>query len=407
MLTTAAGFAILLAFFFEAINGFHDTAHASATSVASGVFAKPITVNLLFTKFTITPPEWCGYWIPVGLACIFNFLGAYFGGTAVALFIPKIIHFSPIPMRLVMATLIAAAGWNLFTWWRKIPVSSTHCLIGALTGAGIAAAATGGVGFKELGMAIAALCAAPFIAYFLSLVLAKLLKLVFGMPGAGGRGEFILRWLQVVSSCMVSMAHGRNDGQKTMGIIVMIIAISSGTAIPTAVPHWVIFACALCMGIGTAIGAGRIIFTVGHKLSNKPLSFHDGLAAETVTAGLIHGASFIGLPLSTTQTCTSGVLGAAAGIHNEKALAWATFKKLFIGTWADKKRRALAFIGIPLPVQNTDAGSVLEETSDMDETSTMNVDTVRRMVTMWVYTFFATWIGAQLIYALLTWLQIG
>lgn len=401
---TAVGFTYALALFFEAINGFHDTAHASATSVASGVFAfKPLEFSV-FGKRIIVEPR---YWIPVGLACIFNFLGAYFGGTAVALFIPKIIQFSPVPLRLIMAALLAAAGWNLFTWWRRIPVSSTHCLIGSLTGAGIAAAGAGGVGFKELGWALAGLAAAPFIAYLLALTLAKILKLVCGRPGSGSWGEQVLRWLQVMSSCMVSMAHGRNDGQKTMGIIVMITAISSGTAIPGTIPHWVIFLCATCMALGTAIGAGRIIQTVGEKLSTHPLSFHDGLAAETVTAGLIHAASFIGLPLSTTQTCTCGVLGAAAGIHNEKALSWSTLKKLTSGTGSDKLRRLSAFFGIPLPVSMTNSKAVLEETAGWQEESTINWQTVRNMLNAWLWTFVATVVAAQGIYVVLTWLQVG
>jgi len=401
---TAVGFTYALALVFEVINGFHDTAHASATSVASGVFAfKPLEFSVFGKKITV---EW-RYWIPVGMSCVFNFVGAYFGGTAVALFIPKIIHFSPVPLRLIMAALLAAAGWNLFTWWKRIPVSSTHCLIGALTGAGMAAASARGVDFHELGWALIGLAIAPFLSYLLALSLAKILKILFGRPGSGSRWEQLLRWLQVVSSWAVSLGHGRNDSQKTMGIIVMIMSISAGTAIPKEVPHWVILTCAACMALGTAFGAGRIINTVGEKLSTKPLSFHDGLAAETVTAMLIHVASHFGLPLSTTQTSTCGVLGAAAGIHNDRALSWQTLKKMFSGTRADRKRRFFAFFGIPLPVNTTSSASVLEETAGWDEESVVNWATVKNMVGAWLWTFVATVCAAEALYVILTALNIG
>jgi PiT family inorganic phosphate transporter len=404
---TAVGFTYALALFFESVNGFHDTAHAAATSIASGVFAfRPIEFRL-FGKHYVIELNWTRYWIPVGIACICNFLGAYYGGEAVALFIPKIIHFTPVPLRLIMAALMAAAGWNLFTWWKEIPVSSTHCLIGALTGAGIAAVGSDGVGFKELGMALAGLAAAPFIAYVLALIFAKMIKLVFGKPGTGGRFEQILRWLQVVSSMMVSTGHGRNDGQKTMGIIAMTSAIAAGTAVPQSIPHWIVLLCASCIALGTAIGAGKIIRTVGEKLSTRPLTFHDGLAAETITAGLIHGASFIGLPLSTTQTCTCAVLGAAAGIHSEKAMAWATFKKLCSGTFRDKLRRFSAFFGLPLPVEDTTSGAVLLETVGWQEESIINWVTVKDMVKAWLWTFVATVVAAQVIYVVLKYLGVG
>jgi inorganic phosphate transporter, PiT family len=404
---TAVGVTYALALLFEAVNGFHDTAHAAATSIASGVFAfRPLEIRFFGRRYVLEL-GWTRYWIPVGIACICNFLGAYYGGQAVALFIPKIVHFTPVPLRLIMAALMAAAGWNLFTWWREIPVSSTHCLIGALTGAGIAAVGSDGVGFHELGMALAGLAAAPFIAYVLALVFAKVIKLVFGQPGTGGGFEQLLRWLQVVSSMMVSTGHGRNDGQKTMGIIAMTSAIAAGTATPQTIPHWIVLLCASCIALGTAIGAGKIIRTVGEKLSTKPLSYHDGLAAETVTAGLIHGASFIGLPLSTTQTCTCAVLGAAAGIHSGKALSWATFKKLCSGTFHDKLRRLSAFFGLPLPLESTNSGAVLLETVGWQEESIINWSTVRDMVGAWLWTFVATVVAAQVIYVVLKWLGVG
>jgi len=430
MAASSIGFAYIIALFFEAINGFHDTAHGAAPMIASGVFGKPIRIYYWWghlrhfdiglherevrvfrflgwnRSFKIEPR----YLIPVLIMAFTNFLGAYFGGTAVALFIPKIIHFAPVPIRLIIAAMLAAAGWNLYSWWRKMPVSSTHCLIGALTGAGIMAASQTGVGMDELLFAVLGLAAAPFVAYFCAMPLAKVLKLVLARTNTGSAFmQWLLRWLMVLFAAFVGTQHGRGDGQKTMGILLMISAIAAGSkTMPTTVPHWIVFLCASCMALGTLIGARRIITTVGEKLSTKQMTYPDALAATATTAAILYQGANIALPLSTTQTATGSVLGAAAGLHNPKALSWEQLKKLVFGSWSDKPRRLLSFFGFPLPLDKTDSGHVLAATTQtFEEESTMNIDTVKSMLKMWVQTFATTWFVAQLLYALLTWLNIG
>jgi inorganic phosphate transporter, PiT family len=323
--------ALVIAYAFEAVNGFHDTAHACATSIASSALS---------------------YRQAVWMSGIFNALGAATAGTAVAMFITKIVATQAVSMNLVVAALLAGLVWNLYTWRRGIPVSSSHCLIGGLVGAGIAATGISGVNYTEFWKAIGSLFCSPFIGFVLAFVLARAICLVSGQPGSGSFLERCLPKMQIVSAAAVSYGHGANDGQKTMGIVTLILVTGFGIHL-TAVPWYVIASCSLCIGIGTVFGASRIIDTVAHKLSVEPITYHDGLAAEVVTASLILWGSHLGLPLSTTQTCTSSVLGASRGVHRK---------------------------------------------------NTLNLTTARQMVTAWFLTFVSTGVMALMIYTLLHWL---
>jgi PiT family inorganic phosphate transporter len=341
--------AIAQAYAFEAVNGFHDTAHACATSVASGVFGT--------RKYRVFGRELeTRYWIPVLLSGMFNFLGALTAGTAVAMFIPKIVAADAISMRLVMSALLGGVIWNVWTWKRGIPVSSTHCLIGSLVGAGIAASGIHGVSAYQFWWAVASLFCSPFIGYLASMIIARILVALIGAPGSGNAGEHVLRYAQVASSCAVSYGHGSNDGQKTMGIITLILSVAFGYSLKDGVPFWVIASCAGCMALGTIFGAGRIIHTVGEKLSTEKISFHDGFSAELVTAALVLWGSRLGLPLSTTQVCTGSVLGAGRGVHQRDTMNWKT--------------------GLT-------------------------------MVAAWFATFVATGVASLIVYTVLTWLHIG
>lgn len=341
--------AIFQSYAFEAVNGFHDTAHACATSVASGVFG---TKKVRLLGFDIDTR----YWVPVILSGIFNFLGALTAGTAVAMFIPKIVAADAVSMRLVMAALLGGFLWNLWTWHKGIPVSSTHCLIGSLVGAGIAAAGIHGVSAYQFFWAVGSLFVSPFIGYFAAMILARVLVALFGKPGEGGAGEHFLRYSQVLSSAAVSYGHGANDGQKTMGVVTLILSVAFGYSLKNGVPFWVIASCAACMALGTIFGASRIIHTVGEKLSTEKISFHDGFSAEMVTAALVLWGSKLGLPLSTTQVCTGSVLGAARGVHHRDTMNWKT--------------------GLT-------------------------------MAAAWFVTFVATGVVSLIVYTVLTWLHIG
>lgn len=291
---------LLLALLFEATNGAHDTAHACATSVASGA----LTYNQA-----------------VWMSGVCNALGAsvslVWGGATVALFIPKIVASDSISLELIFATLLPGTVWNIWTAYKGRPVSSTHCLLGSLIGAGIASAGWQGVNFHELGLALISLFAAPLIGYTLAFSLAWLLVRCIGNSETSNpKSEYALQKVQIVSAGLVSFAHGNNDGQKTMGIITMLLAATWPASYTIGhVEWWVVALCALAIGIGTIIGAKPTMNTVGHEMSSKKITFYDGACAELVTAFLVFFGGRLGLPLSTTQTCTGSVLGAAKGAH--------------------------------------------------------------------------------------------
>lgn len=286
---------IVLALAFDFVNGFHDTANAVAT--------------VIYTK--ALPPR-----VAIVLSGLFNFAGAMLVGTAVAKVITHIIPQDNLSMLVVLSVLLAGISWNLLTWFFGIPVSSSHCLIGSLFGAGIAAAGLNGVAWGELNKVMLALLISPFAGFIAGAILTWLAKTIASKTSSE-KQPVLMRAAQVLSSFCVSFSHGGNDGQKTMGIITLILAI----AFPAAgyslskVPFWVVIAAALAMGIGTTIGGGRVIKTVGEKLSKEKLSFSHGFGAESGTAMIISLASLFGAPISTTHTLTSAVAGGTVASH--------------------------------------------------------------------------------------------
>ncbi len=346
--------AIILALVFDFVNGFHDTANACATVIYTKAL-KPTTAI-------------------IG-AGILNFLGAVLVGTAVAQVITKIIPAETVTLSIVIAVLLAAVIWNLLTWWLGLPVSSSHCLIGSLFGAGIMAAGTNGVAWPELSKVLAALLISPICGFVAGLILtwtgmkitrtestAKLTSSVIAtakiatLTTAGTTsGEHVnstsstsvlssteilalayqkppslMRWMHVLSSALVAFTHGSNDGQKTMGIITLILATqfaSYGYHL-NQVPFWVVLACAAAIGIGTTIGGGRVIKTVGEKISKEPITHAQGFGASMATALVIMIASRLGAPISTTHTLSSAVAGGIIPAHGPTKFNAQTMKSI-------------------------------------------------------------------------------
>jgi PiT family inorganic phosphate transporter len=300
---------------FEFTNGCHDTAHACATVVASG--------SLTYNQAVVMS----------GVANAFGALiSVKFGGAAVAMFVTKVVHADAVSLHLIFAALVPGVLWNIWTAFKGHPVSSTHCLLSSLIGAGVAAAGLGAVAWHELGTALMYLFLAPVIGYVLSWLVAVTTVRFFGKPGTNAKLEKALPKVQIASSFAVSFAHGNNDGQKVMGIIMMILACAYPLQFTTShVEWWVVALCALSIGIGTMIGAGPTMQTVGHKMSGKQITSYDGSIVEFVTASLIFVGGRFGMPLSTTQTCTGSILGAAQGVHGAGA-QWGTVKKV-IRSW--------------------------------------------------------------------------
>lgn len=289
------GFCLLLAVAFDFVNGFHDTANACATIIHSGAM-KP--------RYAIL------------MSGVLNFLGAATVGTSVAMFITKIIPDGKASVVLIASVLLAGLFWNILTWWKKLPVSSTHCLIGSLVGAGLAAGGVEGIKFHEIEKAIVSLFLSPVIGFAIAFGLAWLMAKMVARWGKSS--EKALPWIQIASSGAVSFAHGSNDGQKTMGIMAMILAASfagHGYADATKhIPFEVVLVAAAAIGLGTMIGGGRIIETVG-KMSLKPIEPVHGCAAEATTALTVFAASAAGVPVSTTHVLNSAVVGSACALH--------------------------------------------------------------------------------------------
>lgn len=310
--TIVAVLAIALALGFDFVNGFHDTANAVAT--------------VIYTK-ALKPG------IAIVMSALLNLLGAILVGTEVAKVITKIIPEDKVTLTIVVAVLVAALIWNLVTWWFGIPVSSSHCLIGALTGAGVAAHDLRGLDWHELGKVGIALLISPLLGF---LVGALFTWVAMKIQGGSGEGEHpvLMRWLHVLSSATVSFSHGSNDGQKTMGIITLILAthFSAYGYTHNHVPLWVMLAAAVAIALGTIIGGWRVIRTVGTKISRERLSHAQGFGASMGTALIILVASRFGAPISTTHTLSSAVAGGTIPVYGAGKLNSKTIN-LIILAW--------------------------------------------------------------------------
>jgi PiT family inorganic phosphate transporter len=296
---------LVLAVFFDFINGFHDTANAIATVVATRV---------------LTPLQ------AIVMAASLNFVGAM-TGTAVA----KTIASGLVPPELatqhaVIAALLAAIVWNLITWFYGIPSSSSHALIGGMVGAVIAEAGFSAPMWGEIiKKVILPLFISPLIGFAFAFALMIVLLRIFIKRTPGDVQRTFGRW-QVLSSAFMAFSHGSNDAQKSMGIMTLSLAVYPPAAkyfhitpdnldIPTVIK----LTAAIAMGMGTALGGWRIIKTMGHKLARlQPIH---GFAAETAAATVIEVASRFGFPLSTTHVISSAILGAGAS-RRASAVKW-------------------------------------------------------------------------------------
>ncbi len=299
---------VAIALVFDFINGFHDTANAIATSVATRV---------------LTPG------VAVLMAGVLNVVGAL-TGTAVATTVGRgIVAPENSTQLLVVAALLSAISWGLITWWFGIPSSSSHALIFSIVGAGVAAAGWQAIEFGGLTKTFQGLIFSPVLGFIGAFFVMIGLLWIFArtQPGLVSR---IFGRLQILSAAWMAFSHGGNDAQKTMGIITMALASYYGwTGGQWQVPLWVILASATSMGLGTAIGGWRIIRTVGLKVVDlRPIN---GFAAETAAAAIIEVASRLGIPVSTTHVISTAILGVGAtkrvsavrwGIAGRIVLAW-------------------------------------------------------------------------------------
>lgn len=288
---------VAIALIFDYVNGFHDAANSIATVVATRV---------------LTPFQ------AVCIAAFFNFFAAYLLGTGVAGTVGAgFVRLSIVTPYVVLAGLIGAIAWDVFTWYLGLPVSSSHALIGGYAGAALAKAGLHGLIAGKWGSTLAFIVIAPFIGLALGHLLMVAVYWIF-RSFTPARVERYFRHSQVVSACLLSCAHGTNDAQKTMGIITAVL-VSGGLQRGFHVVSWVILASAAAMGLGTLSGGWRIVRTMGTRLTR--LSPRSGFCAETGAAISILFATWLSLPVSTTHVIAGAIAGVGS-IQRVRAVRW-------------------------------------------------------------------------------------
>lgn len=287
---------VVLALLFDFSNGWHDSANAIATVVSTRV---------------VSP------FVAVMGAGVLNVAGAFMS-TAVAKMVGSgIVNPALVTQEVVAAALAGAILWNLFTLLLGLPTSSSHALIGGLVGAAVTHGGWTMVKWSGLRPVMEAMVLAPFFGFAIGLSLMVVISWVF-FGVARSLATRLFKRLQLVSACFMAFSHGANDAQKAMGIITL--ALLSAGQIPSGeVPFWVIGACAVAMGLGTALGGWQIVRTLGMGIVKlEPVH---GFAAETGAAAVLLVTAHIGLPVSTTQTITTSVMGVGA-IKRLSAVRW-------------------------------------------------------------------------------------
>ncbi len=287
---------VALSYVYAFVGGFTDAANAIATSVGTRAF---------------TPRQ------AVLVAAVFELLGAL-TGTAVALTIGRgIVPTELLTQTAVISALLGAMTWSIFTYRRGIPVSETHGLIGGIVGVGLYAAGAGAVNWSKVLPVFAAIAVSPTLGLIGAVVLLTLVYRLFGGMRRTTAAP-LFRNLQRLSSVYMAFSHGRNDAQKPMGVLTIAIAVYFGQE-ASEVPLWVILTVAAVAGLGVAAGGWRIIRTLGMRVTG--LTPEQGFAAETSAATVLQIASEMGIPVSTTHTITSAIVGTGLA-HRWTAVRW-------------------------------------------------------------------------------------
>jgi PiT family inorganic phosphate transporter len=304
---------IAVALAFDFLNGLHDAANSIATVVGTRLLG-PVQA--------------------VAFAAFFNF-AAYFLTLAVpqlhavAETIGKgLIDKDVVSPAVVFGALVGAMFWNIITWLKGIPSSSSHALVGGIIGAGVAAAGMGHIQWGGLNKTLIAIVLSPVLGMMLSMMI-MLATSWFGVRATSHGAERTFRALHLVSSATYSLGHGLNDAQKTMGIITVLLYSTGHLSGKFEIPHWVALSCYMAIGLGTLSGGWRIIETMGSRITK--LSQQQGFSASAGGSVMLLTASWFGIPVSTTHTITGCVIGAGAarrasavnwGIAKNVAVAW-------------------------------------------------------------------------------------
>nr|NUR38178.1 inorganic phosphate transporter [Sphingomonas sp.] len=333
---------IVVALAFDFLNGLHDAANSIATVVGTRLIS----------------PVWA-----VAFAAFFNF-AAYFLALQwpslhkVADTIGKgLIDKDLVTPAVVFGALVGAMFWNVVTWIKGIPSSSSHALVGGLVGAGLAHAGFGSIQWNGLNKTLIAIVLSPLLGLILTMVI-MLVTSWLGVRASASGAERTFRVLHLFSAGAYSLGHGLNDAQKTMGVITVLLYSTGYLHGEFHVPGWVALSCYVAIGLGTLTGGWRIIETMGTRITK--LNQHQGFSASAGGSVMLFAASYLGIPVSTTHTITGCVIGAGAarrasavrwGVAGDVAIAWiitipasATVAALFY--WLISGHYLLAIIGV-------------------------------------------------------------
>src|SRR6476469_7754637 len=298
---------IITALFFDFTNGFHDSANAMATSVATGALAPKVAVLI---------------------AAVLNVAGAFLATEVAKTISGGIVNDALVTPVMIFAGLVGAILWNLMTWLFGLPSSSSHALFGGLIGAVLVGAGTSGVNFsvivsKILLPAIVAPLVAGLAAGLATWLIYRWIRRADEEPAAGW-----YRRGQTISGSMIAWAHGTSDGQKTMGVITLVLITAGYQESGTGPQLWVIAAAGLAIGLGTYSGGWRIMRTMGKGIVD--VHAPQGFAAETTSAAAILASSHMGFGLSTTQVCAGSIVGSGVG-RRQAEVRWGTARKMVYG----------------------------------------------------------------------------
>jgi PiT family inorganic phosphate transporter len=289
---------IIVALAFDLLNGLHDAANSIATIVSTRVLR----------------PRYAVIW-----AAFFNFIAFIFFGLNVAQTVGTgIVAADVVDARVIFGALMGAISWNLITWWGGIPSSSSHALIGGLVGAGVTKAGAVSVVWAGVSKTGAAIVLSPLTGFILALTLVLAVSWLF-VRTSPRTVDNHFRILQFVSASLYSLGHGGNDAQKTMGIIAVLLYSQGHLGSTFYVPFWVVMSCQAAMGLGTLLGGWRIVKTMGSKITK--LTPIQGFCAETGGAMTLFGATYLGIPVSTTHTITGSIIGVGAA-RKVSAVRW-------------------------------------------------------------------------------------
>ncbi|WP_374943258.1 anion permease [Sphingomonas sp.] len=296
---------------FDYLNGLHDAANSIATVVATRLLS-PVKAVLFAAVF-----NFAAYFLTIAFPSLH----------AVAETIGKgLVDKDVITPAVIFGALGGAMFWNVVTWIRGIPSSSSHALVGGLIGAGVAHAGIGGIQWTGLNKTLLAIVLSPMLGMMLAMLVMLASSWAFYRATAH-QAERSFRALHLVSSAAYSLSHGLNDAQKTMGIITVLLYSTGRLQGPFQVPHWVAISCYIAIALGTMTGGWKIIETMGSRITK--LSQHQGFSASLAGSIVLFSASALGIPVSTTHTITGAIIGAGTA-RRASAVRWGVARTVVI-----------------------------------------------------------------------------